>query len=66
VEGEAAGFDTGYYAHLLEKAWDEVAFTLDRVAVDEEPEAPGTAGMAPSHEQEERGFVGGGQRIPQA
>jgi len=32
VEGEAAEFDCGYYAHLLEKAWDEVAFTLDRVA----------------------------------
>jgi DNA polymerase, archaea type len=32
VEGEAGGFDRGYYAHLLEKAWDEVAFTLDRVA----------------------------------
>ncbi|HMA04322.1 MAG TPA: type B DNA-directed DNA polymerase [Methanomicrobiales archaeon] len=32
VEGEGEGFDTGYYAHLLEKAWDEVAFTLDRVA----------------------------------
>jgi hypothetical protein len=30
VEGEEAGFDRGYYAHLLEKAWDEVAFTLDR------------------------------------
>ena len=28
---EAAGFDAAYYAHLLEKAWDEVAFTLDRV-----------------------------------
>jgi len=32
VEGTAGGFDAGYYAHLLEKAWDEVAFTLDRVA----------------------------------
>jgi DNA polymerase I len=32
VEGEAEEFDTGYYAHLLEKAWDEVAFTLDRIA----------------------------------
>jgi DNA polymerase I len=31
VEGEGTGFDTAYYAHLLEKAWDEVAFTLDRV-----------------------------------
>lgn len=31
VEGDAADFDCGYYAHLLEKAWDEVAFTLDRV-----------------------------------
>jgi hypothetical protein len=25
---EATGFDAGYYAHLQEKAWDEVAFTL--------------------------------------
>jgi DNA polymerase I len=32
VEGEAAEFDCGYYGNLLEKAWDEVAFTLDRVA----------------------------------
>jgi len=32
VEGGGTGFDTTYYAHLLEKAWDEVAFTLDRVA----------------------------------
>jgi hypothetical protein len=31
VEGEAAEFDIAFYAHLLEKAWDEVAFTLDRV-----------------------------------
>jgi DNA polymerase I len=30
--GEASGFDAAYYANLLEKAWDEVAFTLDRVA----------------------------------
>jgi DNA polymerase I len=30
VEGEAAEFDVPYYEHLLEKAWDEVAFTLDR------------------------------------
>ncbi|HVN66305.1 MAG TPA: type B DNA-directed DNA polymerase [Methanomicrobiales archaeon] len=41
VEVEGGGgpgdFDRGYYAHLLEKAWDEVAFTLDRVAT-------GTAG----------------------
>jgi DNA polymerase I len=31
VEGEAGEFDIAFYAHLLEKAWDEVAFTLDRV-----------------------------------
>ena len=31
VEGEATGFDVPYYENLLEKAWDEVAFTLDRV-----------------------------------
>jgi DNA polymerase I len=30
--GEASEFDAAYYANLLEKAWDEVAFTLDRVA----------------------------------
>ncbi len=30
VEGEAAEFDVPYYENLLEKAWDEVAFTLDR------------------------------------
>jgi DNA polymerase I len=34
VEGEGTGFDAGYYAHLLEKAWDEVAFTLDRVSAE--------------------------------
>jgi DNA polymerase I len=40
VEGEATEFDVPYYEHLLEKAWDEVAFTLDRVR-----EGPaGTAG----------------------
>jgi DNA polymerase elongation subunit (family B) len=42
VEGGEAGFDCGYYAHLLEKAWDEVAFTLDRVAGGEE--SPGSEG----------------------
>ena len=31
VEGEATEFDVPYYVNLLEKAWDEVAFTLDRV-----------------------------------
>jgi len=31
VEGDATEFDVPYYEHLLEKAWDEVAFTLDRV-----------------------------------
>ncbi|MDD1669965.1 MAG: type B DNA-directed DNA polymerase, partial [Methanomicrobiales archaeon] len=46
VEGEGTGFDAGYYAHLLEKAWDEVAFTLDRIAGPEgtgSPRAPGAA-----------------------
>jgi DNA polymerase I len=32
VEGEATEFDVPYYENLLEKAWDEVAFTLDRIA----------------------------------
>jgi DNA polymerase I len=31
VEGEATEFDVPYYENLLERAWDEVAFTLDRV-----------------------------------
>ena len=30
VEGEETEFDVPYYGNLLEKAWDEVAFTLDR------------------------------------
>ena len=32
--GGSGDFDRGYYAHLLEKAWDEVAFTLDRVGAE--------------------------------
>ena len=28
TERDASEFDAGYYARLLEKAWDEVAFVL--------------------------------------
>ncbi|HTY53371.1 MAG TPA: type B DNA-directed DNA polymerase [Methanomicrobiales archaeon] len=50
VEGEAGGFDRGYYAHLLEKAWDEVAFTLDRA-------------LAQDHAADEgKGLAGGGEK----
>jgi DNA polymerase I len=47
VEGGAAGFDTAYYAHLLEKAWDEVAFTLDRVAAPRHGDCPGACPGSP-------------------
>jgi DNA polymerase I len=51
VEVEGGGgpgdFDHGYYAHLLEKAWDEVAFTLDRVAAEEGPGLPRAGGALP-------------------
>jgi hypothetical protein len=45
VEGEATEFDVQYYEHLLEKAWDEVAFTLDRIVALEYPPSP----EVPSH-----------------
>ena len=46
VDGGATGFDRGYYAHLLEKAWDEVAFTLDRIR--EDRPGPAASGAGPS------------------
>jgi hypothetical protein len=30
TERDASEFDAGYYARLLEKAWDEVAFVLQQ------------------------------------
>jgi hypothetical protein len=45
VEGEATEFDVQYYEHLLEKAWDEMAFTLDRIVT--QAESPGPEVLVP-------------------
>jgi len=45
--GEPGDFDRGYYAHLLEKGWDGVAFTLDRVAAQEGPDSSRAGGALP-------------------